>query len=62
MFRFHTFFHHIDNFKTDYFLWVTAEGVAGARQSVARSEQPPKLPEDAYESDEEQPDAKGEEG
>ncbi|EPE24999.1 Pseudouridine synthase [Glarea lozoyensis ATCC 20868] len=58
--QFHTFFHHIDNFKTDYFLWVTAEGVAGARQSVARSENV--LPEDVYESDEEQPDAKGEEG
>lgn len=29
--RFHTFFHQIDNFKTNYFLWVTAGGMYAAQ-------------------------------
>jgi hypothetical protein len=37
-FRFHAFFHHIDHFKTDYFLWVTASGISAATQSQARKE------------------------
>jgi tRNA pseudouridine38-40 synthase len=54
--RFHIFFHHLDHFRTDYFLWVTAEGIAAARQSKARSEL---LDEDASDSE---PDANGQEG
>jgi tRNA pseudouridine38-40 synthase len=38
MFRFHTFFHHIDHFHSDYFLWVTATGIPAARQSLAKGE------------------------
>lgn len=36
--RFHAFFHHIDCFRTDFFLWVTAGGLASAKQSKARNE------------------------
>ena len=50
--RFHDFFHHLDNFRTDYFLWVTASGVSAAKQSQARKEDP----------DDDEVDANGEEG
>lgn len=30
--RFHSFFHQIDGFKSDYFLWVTAHGLDAAHQ------------------------------
>ncbi|PMD21048.1 tRNA pseudouridine synthase-like protein [Hyaloscypha hepaticicola] len=33
--QFHAFFHHIDHFRTDYFLWVTAKGISAAKQSKA---------------------------
>ena len=33
--RFHAFFHHIDHFRTDYFLWVSAKGISAAKQSKA---------------------------
>ncbi|KAE8447078.1 hypothetical protein EG329_011062 [Mollisiaceae sp. DMI_Dod_QoI] len=40
--QFHAFFHHIDHFRTDYFLWVTASGIAAAKQSkaVSRNDDP----------------------
>lgn len=52
--QFHSFFHHIDHFKTDYFLWVTAGGIGAAKQSKA-----PARTDDA--SDDEA-DANGQEG
>ena len=52
--RFHAFFHHIDHYRTDYFLWVTAKGISAATQSKALAKT-----EDA--SDEEA-DVNGEEG
>ncbi|CZT06899.1 hypothetical protein WAI453_012843 [Rhynchosporium graminicola] len=33
--QFHAFFHHIDHFRSDYFLWVTAEGLSAAKHSKA---------------------------
>lgn len=33
--RFHAFFHHVDHFRTDFFLWVTASGLSAAKQSKA---------------------------
>ncbi|TVY39399.1 tRNA pseudouridine synthase [Lachnellula occidentalis] len=36
--QFHAFFHHIDCFRTDFFLWVTAGGLAAAKQSKVRNE------------------------
>ncbi|KAH7413036.1 pseudouridine synthase [Cadophora sp. MPI-SDFR-AT-0126] len=33
--QFHAFFHHVDHFRTDFFLWVTASGLSAARQSKA---------------------------
>lgn len=56
--RFHAFFHHIDHFRTDYFLWVTAGGLAAARQSKVRNEG---LEEEEDASDNEV-DANGQEG
>jgi tRNA pseudouridine38-40 synthase len=35
MARFVTFFHHIDHHKTEYFLWVTAEGIDAAKHPGA---------------------------
>ncbi|KAI1637175.1 pseudouridine synthase [Biscogniauxia mediterranea] len=34
---FHTFFHQIDNFKSDYFLWATAGGLEAAHTRVGPS-------------------------
>ncbi|ORY63355.1 pseudouridine synthase [Pseudomassariella vexata] len=38
---FHTFFHQIDSFKSDYFLWVTAGGITAAHQRVGQVEDVP---------------------
>jgi len=40
--QFHAFFHHIDHFRTDYFLWITASGISAAKQSkaVSRNDDP----------------------
>lgn len=40
--QFHAFFHHIDHYRTDYFLWVTAKGISAAAQSKkpARTDDP----------------------
>jgi hypothetical protein len=35
--RFHDFFNHLDHYRTDYFLWVTAEGIAAAKQSKTKN-------------------------
>jgi tRNA pseudouridine38-40 synthase len=35
-FSFHIFFHQLDNFKTDYFLWVTADGLEAAYERTDR--------------------------
>ena len=34
--RFHIFFHQLDNFKTDYFLWVTADGLDASYERTDR--------------------------
>ncbi|EKD21276.1 tRNA pseudouridine synthase A [Drepanopeziza brunnea f. sp. 'multigermtubi' MB_m1] len=52
--QFHAFFHHVDHFKTDFFLWVTASGIAAAKQS--------KVPARTDDHSDDEPDAKGEEG
>jgi hypothetical protein len=36
--RFHDFFHHVDHYRTEYFLWVTATGISAAKQSKAKDE------------------------
>jgi tRNA pseudouridine38-40 synthase len=33
---FHIFFHQLDNFNTDYFLWVTAEGMEASYERTDR--------------------------
>lgn len=33
---FHIFFHQLDNFKTDYFLWVTADGMDASYERTDR--------------------------
>ncbi|KAK7962107.1 tRNA pseudouridine synthase [Apiospora aurea] len=38
---FHAFFHQIDNFKTDYFLWVTAGGMGAAHKRIGQGEDVP---------------------
>jgi len=55
-YRFHSFFHHIDHIRTDYFLWVTASGLSAAKQSKAASRT------DDPESDDETADVNGQEG
>jgi tRNA pseudouridine38-40 synthase len=36
--RFHDFFHHVDHYRTEYFLWVTASGISAAKQTKAKNE------------------------
>lgn len=35
--RYHVFFHHVDNFKSNFFLFVTAEGIAATKQIKAEA-------------------------
>lgn len=35
--EFHTFFHHIDNYKTGAFLWVTATGIPASKQYAEKT-------------------------
>ncbi|KAL2270621.1 hypothetical protein VTJ83DRAFT_2805 [Remersonia thermophila] len=39
---FHLFFNQVDNFRTDYFLWVTAGGLEASHERSARTEKVPK--------------------
>lgn len=34
--RFHSFFHHIDNYRTEYFLFVTAQGIPATREIIEK--------------------------
>jgi tRNA pseudouridine38-40 synthase len=38
VFRFHIFFHHIDHYRTNAFLWVTSTGIPAARQALGKAE------------------------
>lgn len=37
MSRFHLFFNQVDNFRTDYFLWVTAGGLEASHERSNRT-------------------------
>ncbi|RDW65402.1 pseudouridine synthase-2 [Coleophoma crateriformis] len=52
--QFHTFFNHLDHYRSDYFLWITASGIAAAKQSKDAA----KLEDDS----DEEVDVRGEEG
>ena len=58
-YRFHTFFHQIDNFKSDCFLWVTAGGIESANQKTGPAAA---LPEELEGGGEEEEDPEGGEG
>ncbi|KAI1803061.1 pseudouridine synthase [Daldinia bambusicola] len=54
---FHTFFHQIDNYKEDYFLWATAGGMEAAEQRMGPAESIPKgLEQESGDEGEENPD------
>lgn len=36
--RFQLFVHQLDNFETDYFLWLTAGGMDAAKQKTSKTE------------------------
>ncbi|KFY41155.1 hypothetical protein V494_03163 [Pseudogymnoascus sp. VKM F-4513 (FW-928)] len=36
--QFHTFFHHIDHYNSEYFLWVTSTGISAAKRAMAKGE------------------------
>ena len=36
--RFHTFFHHIDQYRTNAFLWVNATGIPATRRALGKGE------------------------
>jgi tRNA pseudouridine38-40 synthase len=59
-FRFHTFFHQIDHFKSDYFLWVTAGGIQAARKRTGQGDDMPEALK--AELDDEGEDIEGGEG
>jgi tRNA pseudouridine38-40 synthase len=50
--RFHDFFHHVDHYRSDYFLWATAAGISAAKQGKAKND----------EISEDEADPNGEEG
>jgi tRNA pseudouridine38-40 synthase len=37
VYRFHLFFNQVDNFRTDYFLWVTAGGLEASHERSNRT-------------------------
>ncbi|OBT79777.1 hypothetical protein VF21_01514 [Pseudogymnoascus sp. 05NY08] len=43
--QFHTFFHHIDHYRSEYFLWVTSTGISAAKQALGKGEVPSKADE-----------------
>ncbi|KAK9796901.1 putative Pseudouridine synthase I TruA alpha/beta domain-containing protein [Seiridium cardinale] len=53
---FHTFFHQIDNFKSDYFLWVTAGGIGAAHQRVGQADDMPETLKEQLEDENEDPE------
>ncbi|KAK6205913.1 hypothetical protein LQW54_008105 [Pestalotiopsis sp. IQ-011] len=58
---FHTFFHQIDHFKSDYFLWVTAGGIDAARKRVGLGDDmPPTLKAELDDENEDQDPENGE--
>ncbi|KAI9742652.1 MAG: tRNA pseudouridine synthase 1 [Claussenomyces sp. TS43310] len=59
--QFHTFFNHIDHYRTDYFLWVTAAGIAATKQSLNKGDAVKKAKELVVDSEDEA-DANGEDG
>lgn len=36
--RFHSFYHQIDNFKSDFFLWMTPGGISAAKHRMGTTE------------------------
>ncbi|KAG4028065.1 hypothetical protein MFRU_024g00360 [Monilinia fructicola] len=52
--QFHTFFHHLDHHRSDYFLWLTASGISAGRQRVADK--------DAWDANDDEAEVDGEEG
>ncbi|KAI1344148.1 pseudouridine synthase [Xylariaceae sp. FL0016] len=59
---FHTFFHQIDHFKSDYFMWVTAGGIGAAKLRTGPQERVPEELGWEYEEGDEQSDGAGDEG
>ncbi|TQS35003.1 hypothetical protein Golomagni_04592 [Golovinomyces magnicellulatus] len=55
--QFHSFFHHLDHFRSEYFMWVTAGGISTARTGPAKAEMK-KMDEES----EDEVDISGEEG
>ncbi|KAL5351339.1 tRNA pseudouridine synthase 1 [Pseudogymnoascus australis] len=43
--QFHTFFHHIDHYRSEYFLWVMSTGISAARQALGKGEVPSRADE-----------------
>ncbi|TGO47335.1 hypothetical protein BOTNAR_0531g00070 [Botryotinia narcissicola] len=52
--QFHTFFHHLDHHRSDYFLWLTASGISAGRQRGAGK--------DVLDASDDEADVNGEEG
>ncbi|CCU82116.1 tRNA pseudouridine synthase [Blumeria hordei DH14] len=55
--QFHSFFHHIDQHKSDYFMWVTAGGITAARTGPANG-----IDKSLQDESEDEANANGEEG
>ncbi|KAI1075445.1 pseudouridine synthase [Whalleya microplaca] len=56
---FHTFMHQIDNYKSNYFLWLTAGGTEAAEARVGPMERvPEELKEELGEDEEEEPEGR----
>lgn len=60
-YRFHIFFHQLDNFDTDYFLWATAHGLDAAHEPKERRDPKNPVPK-ALQEEEGDDDPEGGEG
>ena len=43
--RFYNFFHQLDNFRTDFFLWVTPGGIESSSERTAKVGEKEKIPQ-----------------
>lgn len=60
--RFHSFYHQIDNFRSDFFLWMTPGGISAAKHRTGIAEEGEQKEIDRVVGDEDPEDVNPEEG
>lgn len=59
---FQSFFTHLDNYSTEFFAWVTADGIAAAKQKTGRVDTSYERLQAAFEDDDEDENPAGGDG